>query len=145
MAKHLTSEIHSLTSASRYGSLLACTRRNMFLETIAASVFVVLLSFYFIKIEAFERWYQISRSHESWEMDEFSCVVFASALVGTVVLIRQLYTIRRLLILADETEQMRVKESQILSRQERMAALGKLSGGMAHEINNALQPILGAW
>jgi PAS domain S-box-containing protein len=42
----------------------------------------------------------------------------------------------------DVTE--RVANERRLHQQDKMRALGELAGGMAHEINNALQPILGS-
>lgn len=127
----------------RYERLFARARRRLFLDSILAILVTIGLSLVCIRLELFEWWYHVSRGHEGWELDEFACIIFASALVGTVMMMRHLYLIRKLLVYADETEALRQKQNQIHARQDRMAALGKLSGGMAHEINNSLQPLFG--
>lgn len=130
-------------ATQKFGKQLGNAQRQLRRDWGIAIIATALLSGFFIHTEAFEIWYQFSRTHEDWEMDEFACIVFASAFVGTLMLLRHLRLIRRLLMHADATEKLRQRESEALARQERMAALGKLSGGMAHEINNALQPVLG--
>lgn len=125
------------------GERLAVARRRLMRDGLLALVFVFILSALFIHFETFEGWYQFSRRHENWEMDEFACIIFATATAGTLLMLHYLRVIHRLLLYVDATEKLRQRESEALARQERMAALGKLSGGMAHEINNALQPVLG--
>ena len=83
----------------------------------------------------------LQRVHDLQKL-ELAALVFALFVIGLEVLfifrpmIRGIEAREKALILAN-------KRIEIQKHQEKLAALGELSGGLAHEINNALQPILG--
>lgn len=103
----------------------------------------ILLAWFFIENEAFEFWYEYTRDHEDWELDEWSMVIIANLFAWTLLAIRHIFmlrhTIRRLERAKKTIEAQREKEV----RSQKLSALGELATGLAHEINNAMQPIVG--
>ena len=101
------------------------------------------LSILMIQMEFFEWWFDFTRKYEKWELDEVIVIVFAAMFAGTIVAIRRNAFLTHILEdLAESQAKLKVYESE-RNKREKMAALGALSSGISHEINNSLQPILG--
>lgn len=92
---------------------------------------------------AFEWWYHYTRRHEALELDEWTLCLVAALFVGMIFAIRHLFMLKSLMRELEAANHRIVEQNQLQARQEKLAALGELSSGMAHEINNALQPALG--
>ena len=107
---------------------------------IAIAVFatiVVLL----ISVDFFEFLFHLTRDHEDWEVDEFLAVIpAAAAAMAWFAYRRWRQSVRLLEELRESLEQRNKMEDQLRDSQ-RVAALGQLAAGLAHEINNTLQPV----
>lgn len=87
------------------------------------------------KYDVFEEFYEFSRSHEDWDLDE---VALAIVILPLPLL---WFAMRRAL---DSTRAARRtwEIERELSHARKLESLGTLAGGMAHELNNQLQPVL---
>lgn len=99
----------------------------------------LLLSILMVQNEAFEAFYEYSRGHEDWELDEVLLVMISllialafSALFASVILVK------RMIVMAREQV---AYERQLLNGRKQQA-LGSLVGGLSHSLNNHMLPIL---
>ena len=112
-------------------------------EFVIVAIIVIPLSYFLVENDFFESWYQYTRIHEDWELDEWFSV-FISILIAFFILAQ-----RRLFVLIKMHEELKETTKRLLEKereeckQKRLVAMGSLSSGLAHEINNALQPVLG--
>ncbi len=85
--------------------------------------------------DAFEFIYTFTRDHEHWDLDEILLLVLVSPIPLAWLAFRKMRQ------LAKEVES-RLEYEQALAESSKMQSLGVLAGGVAHEINNQLLPIL---
>jgi len=85
--------------------------------------------------DLFEVLYETTRAHEDWELDEFILLVLVMPLPLAW------FAYRKANELSKEMENS-LKLEQALAHSDKMKSLGVLAGGVAHEINNQLLPIL---
>lgn len=108
-------------------------------SALALVLMTVLLAVLFIELDAFEAFYDYSRAHEAWDLDEVAMALLAAvvscAVVGAFV---ALALARRLL--HNETE--RQAAINRIQQAQNLIALGTMVGGTAHSINNHLLPII---
>lgn len=112
-------------------------------EFIGAFLIWLILSFLIVKMDFFDWWYEYTRAHEHWELDEIATVIAAALITGSILAIRHIFIMKTLM---DELEEanLHIKEqSKLEAQRAKLAALGQMSSGLAHEINNALQPATG--
>ncbi len=105
-------------------------------EVIFAMYLAQILAFIFIRYDFFDNFYEFTRAHESWELDEFISAAVAALIVAAIMMIRYGLLLRK------AQEHIR-EQDRILAESSKQAELGKFAGGLAHEINNALQPVVG--
>ena len=118
-------------------------------DLIIAVAACALIIFFFASIELIELFFDFTRKYEEWNLDEVIAAVPALALVTAWFAGRRWREIRRLNGELEETvaqleeaiAQRRAMEEQ-LGEAYKMAAMGALTGGLAHEFNNVLQPIV---
>lgn len=112
-------------------------RRDGLVAIGAFAVILVVL----ISVDFFEFIFHLTRDHEGWEVDEFFAAIPAAAIALAWFAYRRWRQSRRL------TEELRAafarrhRMEAELRETQRVAALGQLAGGLAHEINNTLQPV----
>lgn len=112
-------------------------------DFIIALIGVAIVSIAMFRGEFFEWWYEYTRAHEDWELDEITSVMVASLMAGSLLAIRRSRLLKKANAeLAQAQLILKANENEKIMR-EKMTALGQLSSGLAHEINNSLQPILG--
>ena len=103
------------------------------------ALIVVLLVLIFwgllVAYEGFEWFYEYSRAHEDWDLDEI--VLFFIVLPLPLMW----YAFRRANEAAKESSRNMIIERE-LSHLRKVESLGTLAGGMAHELNNQLQPVI---
>lgn len=104
---------------------------------------IVILSAFFFYIDAIDRWHVFTRAHEDWELDEFLGIILSILICCTALAIRHIFLLKELIKDLNISQDTLARHMAIQAHQEKFAALGQLSSGMAHEINNALQPVLG--
>lgn len=109
----------------------------------AALSALVLVSFVMIKVDFFDHWHEITRPYEHWELDEVFSIVFGSLCAGTILAIRKIISLHGVIKRLRETKEALNQSRESLIQREKLIALGEISGGLAHEINNTLQPVLG--
>lgn len=102
-------------------------------------VFTGALGYWVVDVQAFEAFYDYSRAHESWEMDHVVMVILV--LLTAIGLLTGFFArlFAKRLITVTQAQMLTERRMQQLQRQ---AALGTLLGGMAHHINNHLQPVI---
>ena len=104
-------------------------------DGLITAVFIVSLFMLFHFIEAFEAVYEITRDHEDWEADEFVMLFLAVPLPLAWFAwrrVREIHTVA----------QQKIALEQSLTHTRKLESLGTLAGGIAHEINNQLTPVL---
>lgn len=90
-----------------------------------------------------EWWHDFSLAHPEWEIGKLLGVAHAIVAVAIVLGIYHLIALKRLMKKMEQANASIRQHASIVNRQEKLVSLGELAGGMAHEINNALQPIIG--
>lgn len=103
----------------------------------------------FISIDFIEVIFEATRAYEDWELDE----VLAS--IPSLVLVAAWFSYRRWREVAElnrtlsrtvneleEANALRQRMERQLRESQKLEAMGKLAGGLAHELNNVLQPIV---
>lgn len=88
------------------------------------------------ELDLFEWFYDYTRLHEAWELDELVLIILFLPVPLTW------YTLRRMLEAQAQTKRLLEAERQ-LSHARKMDGLGTLAAGMAHQVNNQLQPVIG--
>jgi signal transduction histidine kinase len=86
--------------------------------------------------ELFDLLYYTSRDHEDWDLDEFVVLLLISPLPIAW------YAVRRAREARDKTRRLLEVERK-LAHSQKLESLGTLAGGMAHHVNNQLQPVIG--
>jgi signal transduction histidine kinase len=117
--------------------------KKLYVETVIALLFVCLLGVIFHITDIFDWWYEYTRAHEDWELDEISATVVALLLISFIMSVRHFFILSNLSDnLKNANAQLKLHEKERVHRQK-MLALNNLAGGLAHEIKNALQPAIG--
>lgn|GEM_PF-2939303 len=117
--------------------------KKIIFDVLLLSFTVVPFSYYATKNDLFERWYEYTRVYEDWDLDELSCVFISILFVFFVLAQIRLFAILRMHKKLKLVNQKLIEKERNDCRQKRMVALGTMASGLAHEINNALQPALG--
>ena len=118
-------------------------KRDISLDLVLFGFICVCISFVMVYYDVFDRWYVFSRQHEEWELDELFIVAIALLAAGSFMAIRHTFHLDRMLRQLRDTEESLKEERKIKAQNEKLASVGEIAGGMAHEINNALQPAIG--
>lgn len=98
----------------------------------------ITFTFILVSFDSFDLFYDYSRSHEDWDLDEWILGLFAAIIVTAITF--GISTWRYNTILKEEIEY-QLKLEQELAQAQKMQSLGTLAGGIAHSTNNHLQPI----
>ena len=112
-------------------SKLSRTNRDIVIALAVVLGLFAVFSYY----DVFEQLHQITREHEDWNADEFVVLMLALPLPLAWFGYRRIREIQR------NAEQQIAMES-MLAHSRKLESLGTLAGGVAHEINNQLTPVL---
>lgn len=118
-------------------------KKEIYTDISIATLTFALLSFLFVTNDIAERWYLFTRAHEEYELDEITAIFIAALIGGTILALRHVFVLKKLFIELETTQKELKKREREKLQSQKTAALGTLAGGLAHEINNALQPVLG--
>jgi signal transduction histidine kinase len=117
-------------------------------------VLTVVFSGVLIAFDLFEWFYEFSRQHEDWELDEIVLSAVAAlfaAVISLVLLVRRDIRssaavnrrLRELVASHEEQRRFEVETRRIIAERDRLSAIGTMAGGFAHNFNNLLLPVLG--
>ena len=121
-------------------TLLAQLDRRLLLISVAVFVGIaVVMSVVFTFFDAFEVFYNFSRQHEYWNLDEVLMAVVATMVGWSSALIVLVYTLGQRL---EKTVEEKLEAERQLAHGHQLIALGTMLGGIAHTINNQLAPII---
>ena len=108
-------------------------------SAIGLLVFTCALGYWVVDVQAFEAFYDFSRKHESWQMDHVVMVGLVSlTAIGVLTGFFAKLFAKRLIAVT----RAQVLTERRMQQMQQQAALGTLLGGMAHHINNHLQPVI---
>ena len=118
-------------------------------DLISGAVACVVLVYFFARIELVELVFDWTRQHEAWDLDEILAGVPALALVAAWFAFRRRHEAVQLSVrlehnVAQLQEQIRRRRElqEQLREAYQIAAVGTVAGGLAHELNDVLQPIV---
>lgn len=119
------------------------SKKELYIELSIATAVLVISALFFIETDFFEWWFNFTRAHEKWELDEFFSVFVAIMMAGFALSLRHAYIMDKVLTRLEKAKLRLEQHEKEKIRREKMIALGSLASGLAHEINNALQPTIG--
>ena len=106
---------------------------------LAALAVTAVLSAMLIDLDIFEGFYDYTRKHESWELDDLAMVglatLISTAVIGSMVVVVLVHRLLRNEA-ARQAAELRVLQAH------QMVALGTMVAGTAHSINNHLTPVI---
>lgn len=108
-----------------------------------AGFVIVFLSLFIVVSDLFDHLYELIRNYESLGVGVLFAVLFSFLVAGTVISIRHALILAELTSRLIDAHELIEKQSIVEARLARMSAIGQLASGLAHEINNSLQPIVG--
>lgn len=118
-------------------------RSGIRLEALIALAAGLLFGALAIHFDLFEKTYAFTRHHEAWQLDELFCVAFTLLTALAVLSLRYIFVLRRMTRELREANDIIHKHNEVQNQKERLAALGQMASGLAHEISNSLQPTIG--
>lgn len=104
-------------------------------DCVVAVSAIVLSFFLLVSLDGFEAIYEFTRRFEEWELDEVVLLVFAMPLPIAWLAYRRGKS-------AVAAERQRRQAERELAHFRKVDSLGVLAGGLAHELNNQLVPVL---
>ena len=103
----------------------------------------------FISIDFIEVIFEATRAYEDWELDEVLAAIPPLVLVAAWFSYRRWRevaelnrTLSRTVSELEDANALRQRMERQLRESQKLEAMGKLAGGLAHELNNVLQPIV---
>jgi len=114
-------------------------KKLLILLIISFFLLVFGLSELFIGNQAFEKFYDFSRHHEAWEMDEFA-LIFISSLISFFLL--TIIVLLKFIFAMKKYNQHLIDHEKQIAYGKKLQAMGSLLGGLAHSMNNHITPIL---
>lgn len=104
-------------------------------DGITALLLVLVLFLMLTSLDAFERLYYATRRYEAYELDELFLLLLS--LPGPLG-----WFAYRQGKEANRQAQIRLEAERALARKKKLEALGRVAGGIAHELNNQLLPVI---
>ena len=117
-------------------SLTSFFSRESVIDAIIALIAIVVMATLMFSFDAFEALYEFTQMHEDWELDEYILMVFAAPFP-------MLWYGYRRANQAERYSQEKIELEADLAHLRKVQSLGTLAGGLAHELNNQLVPLLG--
>lgn len=114
--------------------LKASNRKQLLSGLVSFIIFTTLL----VSFDSFDEFYEYSRSHEDWDLDEWVLGLFAALFTTAITFAMSTWRYNRIL---EQEIEYQVKLEHELAQAQKMQSLGTLAGGIAHSTNNHLQPI----
>ncbi len=118
-------------------------KNEFYIELVAGFIILFTALSLFIMTDMFEWLLDFTQKYEAWELFEFFSLFIALLITGTALSVRQFFVMNKLIRDLNEANEQIIAHEKEENRRHKMLALGSLAGGLAHEINNSLQPTLG--
>ena len=129
-------------------------QRQLIKDCIIAVPLITLTTWAIIHFDIFNLFYEHTKSRElfafffgeeasknTWSLKNILSVVTAILLVFSIMSIRHIIILRAALTKLDRARNALKRELKLKHQRQKLEALGQMAGGIAHEINNTLQPI----
>ena len=118
-------------------------------DLIACAIAFVVMLLAFVSIDFIEMIFEATRAHEDWELDEVLAAIPSVVLAAAWFSYRRWRevaqlnrTLSRTVSELEAAHALRQRMERQLRESQKLEAMGKLAGGLAHELNNVLQPIV---
>lgn len=115
------------------------SKKNILISfTIFTSIFLI-LTYFLIHFEAFENFFEYSRQHEDWELDELILGIFAFFISLSFALFYLSFSFGKKVVEFTKNE---IEQQKRLQVSQKLQSMGSMLGGLAHSLNNHLVPII---
>lgn len=117
--------------------------RSFIVEITIYIAILIIAGFFSVQFDVFETLHNFTRKYETYELDDVITVGFLLFMFSFIAITRYSCRLHNICAQLYESEEKLRKQEITKVEREKMACLGEMAGGMSHEINNALQPVLG--
>ena len=113
--------------------------KNSFIAfTIFISIFLI-LTYILIHFDFFDLFYNYTREHEDWELDEIIIGVFSFFISISFALFYLSFVFGKKVIKFSKNE---LEQQKQMQTNQKLKSMGSMLGGLAHSLNNHLVPII---
>ncbi|RXJ69190.1 hypothetical protein CRV08_04060 [Halarcobacter ebronensis] len=115
------------------------TKKNSIIALIIFFSIFLILSYILIHYDFFDKFYEYTRAHEHWELDELILTVFAFFISLSFALF-YLSTVFGKKVL--EFSKYELEQQKRAQANQKLQSMSSMLGGLAHSLNNHLVPII---
>lgn len=134
-------------------------KRHLLKDILIAVPIVILINYLIIELNIFQMWFEELKARELFDVffkesksvegnenlniNDYFAISISILVAGTILALRHIFVLKAALQKIERLRNELDKELRLKKQRQKLEALGEMSGGLAHEINNALQPIIG--
>lgn len=115
------------------------SKRNFLLAFLIFISFFVTSAYFLISFDAFEKFFEFSRNHEDYELDEMVLILFAFLVSLSFALFYLTFVFAKKVI---EFTNFEIEQQKRVQTAQKLQSMGSMLGGLAHSLNNHLVPII---
>ncbi|THB64786.1 MAG: hypothetical protein D6E12_14065 [Desulfovibrio sp.] len=116
-------------------------KKSLFLEFVAILAFSISVTAVLIAVDGYEWFYEFSRQHEDWDLDEVVLILPVAAAAGLFFSMRRVIDLIREVRLRNEAEQQARKAEAAVVQADRMK--DEFMATMGHELRTPLNGMMG--
>lgn len=115
------------------------SKKNLIISFIIFICIFAITTYIFIHFDTVDNFYEYTRKHEDWELDELILGVFAFFIALSFALFYLSYSFGEKVIAFTQKE---IEHQKRLQMSQKLQSMGSMLGGLAHSLNNHLVPII---
>ncbi|WP_044418109.1 sensor histidine kinase [Halarcobacter anaerophilus] len=115
------------------------SKKNIIIALIIFTAIFLVSTYVFIHFDTFDKFYEYTREHEDWELDELILGIFAFFISLSFSLFYLSYTFGKKVIEFTKSE---IEQQKRVQASQKLQSMGSMLGGLAHSLNNHLVPII---
>lgn len=115
------------------------SKKNLIISFIIFICIFAITTYIFIHFDTVDNFYEYTRKHEDWELDELILGVFAFFIALSFALFYLSYSFGKKVIAFTQKE---IEHQKRLQMSQKLQSMGSMLGGLAHSLNNHLVPII---